>query len=581
MDAVVQEASPAALDAPHSGTTTAPRQHHRAHLAELLGLSLILLVYAAALAIYFVPVVDGIDANAYHVSARMLAEHGHSYRVPDDDLQFVGTMWVVDAQGHDYPKYPPVYPAMAALAMKIGGEHAGLLVSLVCGWLAVLGAWLLCRSFLPGWASLLAAFAFATNPVLGSLAIHQHSHAASVALTTWGFALLFWAQRRAVAPRLLLLGSGLALGCAVGVRYPDALLALPPLWWLIAGNGNGPPRRWPHLASWCVGFGIPTLALAAYHQIAFGAPWRTGYSLTDEQHAFSLSSFVHHLHLYAPALVTHGVGPLLALSACGFVVVWQRSWRRGVFYALWLVPLAALYMSYYWAIEGNTVGYMRFFLPLLLPSVVLALVLARDLVALLPGGSKSRAALVAMLFAVQAAWGVPGSLQEMESRYAVHERILSRTDIIRHTAAPGSVVFGTPTLLDALDFDQRYRLYDSLILDRDALASRLQASGALQRGPDAMQIERALALKHRLLDIDADAYHATIAGLIDARLGEGRAVYLAVPESEVEAFEQHFGERYRVEPAAEIPTWKPRHRLIRVPGLETLPPAKVVRVLQR
>jgi len=80
-------------------------------------LALILLGYALFLWLYFVPVYAGTDPNGYHVSASRLAsrsgyeQHGRFHRVPADDYVFVGRMWVVNARGEYYPKYPPRYPA--------------------------------------------------------------------------------------------------------------------------------------------------------------------------------------------------------------------------------------------------------------------------------------------------------------------------------------------------------------------------------------------------------------------------------------------------------------------------------------
>ena len=63
---------------------------------EILCLLGILVLQAIALHLYFVPTSGGTDANAYHVSSRMVQEHGRFHQMPEDELTFFGKMWVVN-----------------------------------------------------------------------------------------------------------------------------------------------------------------------------------------------------------------------------------------------------------------------------------------------------------------------------------------------------------------------------------------------------------------------------------------------------------------------------------------------------
>ena len=77
--------------------------------------------------------------------------------MPEDDLTFVGRMWVEGEGGEFYSKYPPLYPALAGILMRLFGDLAGFLVAPVSSWLAVLGMYVLCRALLPRWAAVVGA----------------------------------------------------------------------------------------------------------------------------------------------------------------------------------------------------------------------------------------------------------------------------------------------------------------------------------------------------------------------------------------------------------------------------------------
>ena len=154
----------------------------RAGRGELVALAGLLAIYAAALWLYFVPALGSPDANCYHVSARMLAEQGTLHQSADDPLAYVGHLWLRAESGDYYPKYPPLYPALAAGVERLFGFPAGLYVNVVAAWLAVLFTYLAARSFLPGWAAVLTAAFQASGPVFNSMAVDQIAHAPSVAL---------------------------------------------------------------------------------------------------------------------------------------------------------------------------------------------------------------------------------------------------------------------------------------------------------------------------------------------------------------------------------------------------------------
>ncbi len=123
---------------------------------------------------------------------------------------------------------------------------------------------------------------------------------------------------------------GAMLGAAVAFEYPSALPALLVFAFAIA---IAPPReRQSRAAAVAAGAALPLFALGAYHTLAFGAPWRTGYAFVDPTGAFAA----------AQATGLFGVGwpdPPIALELLGGL-------KRGlVLVAPWVVlalPGAAL-----------------------------------------------------------------------------------------------------------------------------------------------------------------------------------------------------------------------------------------------
>jgi len=518
---------------------------------EIVTLAGILLVYAVALAAYFVPTLGGPDANSYHVSARMLEQHGHFYQVPADDLAFVGRMWVEDEQGRFYSKYPPLYPALCGVLMRAFGDLAGMLVAPVCSWLAVLGAFVLARALLPGWAALLAALAAASNPLFNIFSADQVSHPASIAFLTWGFALFFHGAKREERPRaVLLVGSGLLLGYAVGIRYTNfLLLAAPALWF-----GLGLTRSWRAAGAWLAGLAVPGLLLAWFHWSAFGSPLNTGYSLTDEQQGFSLSSFVHNLRFYF-AFMGEGVGPLFVLSLCGFVTTWRRDWRRGAFFSVWLLPLALLYVSYYY-LPALSEGYLRFLLPLVAPCMLLALVFAREALAAFESPA-TRRLLIGALIACQVAWGVVGSIDRFELRYAFNDMQHRKVQFIREQVPAGSALFGPVWLLDALDYHQSYTLRDLDLVFRERLSARV----ARVLADPHVQHTREARWNEQLVAVDEETYRARIRALIDRPLAAGRSVFAVGTPEDHAALVEAYSARYEIEEAAVLPRFRPSHRI--------------------
>ena len=518
---------------------------------EIPVLCAILALHAWTLSAYFVPVLGGTDQHSYHLASRMLERHGRFHAEVEDELVFLGGMAVENERGEVYPKYPPVYPALAGLALALCGDPAGLLVNPICALLAVLGAYAACRAILPGWAALLAAWFAATTPALNLLAVDQVSHPSSTATLTWGFALFLWAEWRPERGRsLLLLGAGLLVGLAGGIRFPNVLLALAPTLWLVRQRQ---PRR---LALWLLGLALPYAGVLLYNQLAFGHPLRTAYSLTHEDAAFSLANIPRSARVYLPALATEIVGPLVFLSCAGLLLKWMRDPARGAFYTLWIGPLALLYFAYYFLPAHHPPSYIRFLLPLVLPCILLALGFVRDRLRGLD--ARLAGAILAALVLGQSAWALPRSLRHLEMRYGFNELQQRKLELIREHVPAGSVVFAARLLLDDLDYGQSHVLYVNELLSQPDLRrvrARFFARDYDQRGRQHELDE--------LAALDPEDYHRRVRGLIDARMEEGREVFLVGGARVERLFSEAFSGDYDTEVLAELRDVEPRHVLFR------------------
>lgn len=515
---------------------------------ERLLLAVILAVHAGLIFMYFVPTVGGVDCNGYHICSRMVEQHNQFHQQPADEAAFISRMWVENEAGEFYPKYPPLYPLLAGALLKLFGGAAGLLVAPICMMLAVLGLYVLCRTFLPVWASLLAAWIGATSPLINAFANDQVSHGLSICCLTWGYALFFRGTHGRDRPCAgLLAASGFLIGYSIGARYPNALMGLPALLWFWQRRRD---VGWKGPAAWLIGGAIPCIFLAAFHWISFGHPFRTAYSLTEEQAAFGLGYLIRHVHFYVPAVVAEGVGPVFWLFLCGYLLTWLRDRQRAWFYTLWMAPLTLLYMSYYWAPQHHPLGYLRFLLPLGVPCVLLAMGFLVEVIGALRDQRTRRIAIAALVI-VQGGWGIFGSLEQLELRYRFNDAKQRRVEFVREHVPAGAAVFGEVELLDDLDYWREHSLYQEMLLHREKV--ELLVRGTRESGPDSMQRSRVETIKRELLDIDPAEFRANALRLLDRVLAGDSGVYLVGRAETLADFRAGFGDSHDLEDVAELP----------------------------
>lgn len=506
----------------------------------LVLLGVLLAGYAWLLLTYFVPVTGGVDQNGYHISARMFNLDGVFCRRTVDDLQHVGHMWVVNDRGDFYPKYPPFYPLLAAGMNRLLGPGGGFYATVWGALLAVAGMYLVARFWVGRFYALAAALLLALSPAVFGLALAKNSHTPSLAFFLWGMAAFLFAAHRKCSYRKLpfaFLG-GMLVGYTVGIRYTDLLLILVPLayaFWL------APKRwRWKLLAATALGAAVPYAALALFHWQAYGAPWRSGYSLTSESSAFSWRFVWQNLQIYVPEFFTLMIGPagIIALLA------WRIRRRQALFWGLWLLPTFVLYLMYYWAPDGESVGALRFLTPLLPAVILLALLSLRRLVRAVHRGIPLLLT-VGLLLAVQGFWAWTWITRMGEQRFASDLQNAVLVETLRQHIPAGAVIIADINLLNELDFEQRWLLYPAAILNPAEIQKIVERSlGAQAAG---LQKARAETLQKTLGSFKHNELYAWLRDFFEKKRQEGRPVYFVGRSWEANRFRRAFYRQFEVE----------------------------------
>ena len=516
----------------------------------------LLLFYTWALLHYLVPVTGGTDQNGYHTCARTFNLERKFYRKPIDKLEFIGSMWVVNDRGEFYPKYPPLYPLLAAGMNAMLGPGGGFYATLWGAVLAAAGIFVLARFFLGPWYALLAAAAAVSSPVLSGLAVTKNSHTPSLALFVWGMVAFFAAltPKREQWFRILLAAvSGFLIAYCTGIRYTDFLLILIPA--AAAFLFARKRRRRNLLIGLAAGAALPYGALALFHWHAYGAPWRSGYSLTDESSAFVPSFILDNLRVYVPEFFISVIGPLGA-----FALLFRRvRWRRLLFWLVWLLPTFVLYLMYYWAPESGGTGAMRFLVPLIPAVILLSLLSLRWVVRRLPRRRLAALSLLAIAV-VQLTWGLVGSAKLCEKKAIADFQHLVRLEVIRNRIPEGAVIIANSGILNELDFERRWQLYPSYILNvkqiRDTIDRSLNAQAA------GLQKARAIELRDELGGLSYGKLYEKLRNFFEAKRNAGHPVYFIGRTWEANSFRRAFHRHFELEELGLITGDRPAHFLV-------------------
>ncbi len=205
------------------------------------------------------------------------------------------------------------------------------------------------------------------------------------------------------------------------------------------------------------------------NQAAFGAFWKTGYSISGEQTGFGLGYFVRHAIPYLVMLLVVGVALVFPVGVKGMVELCKRPEtrnRRGGLLAGLVVPITLLYMAYYWGADSMS---MRFLLPTFALYTIAAVWLLKIRSEIEPQRAQKWAKIV---LGVSLVWGLTYSVLVLRHLKQDNQMLAEITREIEQRVEPGSVLIAQSGLLQHLDFLGDWRLAPEEAFDRQARRPR-------------------------------------------------------------------------------------------------------------
>jgi 4-amino-4-deoxy-L-arabinose transferase-like glycosyltransferase len=292
------------------------------------------------------------------------------------------------------PFYPPGFPLHVAFAGLVGGWNYGpFVVSPLAALASVFLIYLVGREL--GLSRLFATAGAAVLALCPVFVFMAEQPMGDIAATMWSLAAVLFAlrsrRREAWAA-----AAGAAFGIAVMVRPTNALLLFPIAFAI---------RLRPRTLLWFLLGGAPFAAvLLVWNQLAFGSPFRIGYSSLGE--GFSLSNFAVRFRHYGGWLAKL-MSPLL-LAGWVLAAVDRRLNARNRF--LLLSWFGGFFLFYCFWVAYDAWWYTRFLLPSLPALILASLLVARDGLSPQHGGRgvllrRSLAALLlAIVLLVEGSW---------------------------------------------------------------------------------------------------------------------------------------------------------------------------------
>ena len=490
---------------------------------------------------FWEPVNGGVDQNGYLVGGKMLADHGSMSYAPVnpitgklDPYLYVGEMWIGADLGTPteryYPKYPIGLPAIFAGLLKIGGAKYGpllcYLVDPVMMTLGILGTFFIIRTFLGSFSAFCGTLIVATTPDVMGLTNEANSHAGSFCCAVWGmFLLISWWKRGGWWRAMV---AGFLCGYAVTIRYPEGLVVIPILVVIAFRLVDGPRtrRQWMQCGTLLAAWALPIAVLVTYNLVAFGA--FTGYATTHESDGFSFSYFRDNWPTVLHQMNDLGLYFIFPLALLGLGLMFRWNWRVALFLAAWIVPCLVAYAFYYWAPDGTSIAYLRFFLTIFPPLTICGLwFLLRAVSGAAPGkwaiGVVGAVTMVAILVNLDLSNSLLASefLRYLDLHSGAQE-IAGVGDVAAAVPA-GSEVFAPPQILHYLQFNgDNYLLYNPALFNAGQVAA--------WRNPDPTQ-PRPFQLQRAAMLFDLFKGKRPIdllneeKGVIDAALNAHRRVF--------------------------------------------------------
>ena len=527
---------------------------NRASLSSAPVALAIVALFCALLSGYYVASYEGIDENGYLITAKSLATKGDSGKVLDDPNEFVSGNYVLADNGNYYGKYPLGYPALCALAYKLGGPTAVFLVNPILAALAVLGTFFLGRAMLGEFAGALAAILLATNPLHAYFGVSAQSHSGSICFAVWGMFFLWrWTESGGIGNAFL---AGAVSAYASTVRYTDGLLILPivaMVLWRYFKTETPADQRPLALKEVLSEFVVMTMAaimavmpLLIHHWKAFGAPWVTGYSLCGESTGFGWKFFKENWWLMLTRMDTGGLILLFPLGLVGLAYLATHDAKRGLLLGLWAVPGLFLYSAYYWAPQGDGPGYVRFFVSVFPPLILGALALLCYAVRARPWWWEVG---LGMFVIVVATANLREAMRQLDRQRDHLLFAKETTERVQDKLKDGAVIVANDRLLNFLEFAGDYRLYAQETFDRGAIQNRIK----ILKDNDPRPFQRRKAEK--LAEAQGKKSDSELTqeqrDLINQQLTAGREIAMILPKDSYRHARGRLGDKFEFDPLTE------------------------------
>ena len=532
---MAQDDAVAVRESPDEAGLT-PGRIRRGEVALCLGLMTLLAVgHFAFLMSYFEPAIHQPDANGYFAQATYLAQHGRASFVPASPIQYIGMHWLKTDDGRYFSHYPPGFSLVLTVPFMLGGPTAAMVVNPLMSTLTLVGLYLVASIWLgPKWG-LLSAALMAFNPAANTWALGYFAHTATAFFLIWG--IYFLARWEKTASWKSALVAGLLLGTLPSVRYPAVLFcAAAGLFALVAIRRRRHARRSALIG--LVAMAVPICALLVRNHFAFGAFWRTGYSLTNEQTGFGWDYFVRNLVPYIQGLQGEGVGLLFGPGLLGMVAISlrRRTWRHGLLLTGLVVPVTLLYMSYYWGGAGRGSGAMRF----LVPTFFIYTLAAVWLLAIL-AEVRARIALAAavLLLVTYACWGLAGSKTALERQQPPARALATITDTLTQHVPAGNLIIAGNAIQQHLEFVGKWKLVDETVMQDSRrgrfLLRRLETN---DNRPSPMQPEKLAERLKRYQGLDEFDRNRQFVKDLWTFAGDDGRVFWLVSEDRLNTFKE-------------------------------------------
>ena len=506
---------------------------------------------------FFEPAISTPDANSYFSQAKLIARTGRTCIETESPLQYVGVHWNHVGNNRYYCTHAPGLPLLMAPVYKVFGPGATVAMNPIFAPLSLLGLFLLCRMWVgEGWA-LLAAALMAVNPFLNEHAHFGDAHSAVCFFFIWG--LLFAARWVEEARIWEAFAAGVFFGIIPTIRYADVFY-LPAIAIFVFLHVRRDRRLWGGLAAGVIGLAIPLSWLCIRNQLAFGAFWRTRYSAAfDTKGFFGWRYLLEYAVPYLRMLLSDGCGLVFGLGVLGIAMLCaRRSMRkRGALFAMLVVPVTIVYMSYFWGPDRQS---MRYLIPTFYIYTIAGVWVLRELSGI---DRRSACAGSVVVLIVTALWGLPPSVMSMRVLAKQNGALVRVTSVVEKCVEPGSLLVANDMINQHLDFVGAWRLVDGGMLpffrggrpQRPQIPGMRAGEGGVPEPPEeAMVPEMPFADRRTLVEtlggpknvqaieryrgLPAEELFDAFSRDIRDWAGSERRVYLLVIEGQIAEFER-------------------------------------------